>query len=65
MIYTADTYIGLGCQINALRNALKHIKELIVILKINTTKNFHPGAIITTPNRQLLAQKHVIRHIDH
>jgi len=40
------------------------MKGLIVIKKINATKNFNAGAIITIPKRQLLAQTHVIQHID-
>jgi len=31
---------------------------------INGTKNSNPGAIIATPKRQLLAQKHAIQHMD-
>jgi len=35
-----------------------------VIKKINATKIFDRGAIIVTPKRQLLVQKHIIQHID-
>ena len=34
--------------------------------KVNTTKkNFNADVISVTPKRQLLAQRHIIRHIDH
>jgi len=32
-----------------------------MIKKINATKNFNAGAIIMTPKRQMLAQKHIIQ----
>jgi len=35
-----------------------------MIKEINATKNFNAGAIITTPIKQLLVQKHVIRRTD-
>jgi len=36
-----------------------------MVKKINATENFNAGAIIATPKRQLLAQKHVIWRIGH
>jgi len=32
--------------------------------KVNDTKNFDTGAIIATPKRQLIVQKHIIQRID-
>ena len=40
------------------------IKELPAIKRISAAKNFDTDAIIMTPKRQLLVQKHVKRHIN-